>query len=112
MDELGGHVSDSRAVRVGLDEGDGSGQNAVRLTAVAAHRGDRDLRQLPAVELTDLRRGDLQLLAQPAEQSADDLALEFQRVRRWQVKDHSDQTNCHAGGGHHDLFLTMSFDYS
>ncbi len=46
MDELGGHVSDSRAVRVGLDEGDRGGQNAVGLTAVTAHGGDGNLRQL------------------------------------------------------------------
>ena len=112
MNELCRHVGHLRAVRVRLDKGQRGGQNPVRLAAVTTDCRDRYLGNLSAIELTYLGGGDLQLLAQPAQQSADDLTLEFQRVRRRQVKDHSDQTNCHAGGGHHDLFLTISVDYS
>ena len=78
MHQLRGDVGHLGAVGVRLDEGDGGGQDAVRLTAVAAHRGHRDFGQLPSIQLPDLGRGDLQLLAQPAKQSAHNLALEFQ----------------------------------
>jgi len=78
MHKLKGDVGHPGAVGVGLDKGDGGGQNAVRLTAVAAHRDDRDFGQLPSIQLPDLGCGDLEVLAQPAEQSAHNLALEFQ----------------------------------
>ena len=88
-----------------LDVGQGSRQHAVRLPAVAAHRGDHQLGQLPAVQLAHLGCGHLQLLAQTAQQTAHHLTLGLERAGLRQVQD--DAGDAYRDfGGHLSSFLT------
>ena len=45
------------------------------MSAAPADGGDGQLRELPAIELSNLGRRDMVLLAQPFEEAADDLAF-------------------------------------
>src|SRR6267142_580681 len=97
-DELGRHVGDSGSIGVGLDIGQGGRQHLVDVTAVGAHAGYGELRELPEVPLTDLGGGDLEFRPNPTQQAADDLPLGLQRTALREVEDHPRQADRDRGG--------------
>src|SRR2546425_575814 len=68
-------------------------EDAICLPAISAHRRDRKLGELPAVQLSDFCGRDLELLAQPAQQSTHHLPLRFERSAFGQVDDDSQQSD-------------------
>src|ERR1700682_2679384 len=77
--ELGRHVRDARAVAVPFHVRQHGREHLIRMPSARAHGGDGDLGQLPAIELANLRRGDVVLLSQSFEQSAHHLTLRLER---------------------------------
>src|SRR5258708_20563932 len=86
-DELGGNVSDACAVAVRLDVRQHGGEHFFSMAAVVADGRDRELGQLPAVELANFGGGNLELRADAPEQAAHHLPLGLERPGAGQVDD-------------------------
>jgi hypothetical protein len=71
------------------------GHDLVGVPAVGAHACHAQLGQLPVVAVSDLRGGDLELVAHPLQKTADDLPLGLERTGIRQMKGYAYSSNHH-----------------